>query len=152
MTPDSLESKLVLMAAKASTFRIEPTVQAGLETLSRVLKRPMNQLVNEAVKDYVRRRSREVERNLESTLASLRVYREGDPDFEQATAAFARAEARYEKEDPAEGEAVVGKLVNGQLRFVPRATIAEAAVRAPGIDAARFRTDLDAVIDQGVDD
>jgi prevent-host-death family protein len=37
-------------------------------------------------------------------------------------------------------------------RFVPRATIAEAAARAPGIDAGRFRTDLDAVIDQRVDD
>jgi len=37
-------------------------------------------------------------------------------------------------------------------RFVPRATIAEAAVRAPGIDAGRFRADLDAVIDQRVDD
>jgi prevent-host-death family protein len=37
-------------------------------------------------------------------------------------------------------------------RFVPRATIAEAAVRAPGIDAARFRADLDVVIDQRVDD
>jgi hypothetical protein len=103
------------MPAKASTFRIEPTVQSGLENLSRVLKRPMNQLVNEAVKDYVRRRSREVERDLESTLTSLRAYRERDPDFEQAIAAFATAEARYGKEDPAEGEVVVGKLVNGQL-------------------------------------
>ena len=75
----------------------------------------MNQLVNEAVKDYVRRRSREVERNLESTLASLRAYRERDADFEQAVAAFAKAEGRYAKEDPAEGVVVVGKLVNDQL-------------------------------------
>jgi antitoxin (DNA-binding transcriptional repressor) of toxin-antitoxin stability system len=36
-------------------------------------------------------------------------------------------------------------------RFVLRAVIAEAAVRAPQIDAARFRADLDAVIDQSVD-
>jgi hypothetical protein len=103
------------MAAKASTFRIEPTVQVGLENLSRILKRPMNQLVNEAVKDYVRRRGREVERDLESTLATLRAYRKEDPDFERAVAAFAKAEARYAKEDPAEGEIVVGKLVDGQL-------------------------------------
>src|ERR1700687_4614800 len=103
------------MPVKASTFRIEPIVQVGLENLSRVLKRPMNQLVNEAVKDYLRRRSREVERDLESTLASLRAYRKQDPDFEQAIAAFARAEARYGTDDPAEGEVVVGKLVNGQL-------------------------------------
>jgi len=35
-------------------------------------------------------------------------------------------------------------------RFVSRAIIAEAAVRAPRIDAGRFRDDLDAVIDQSV--
>jgi hypothetical protein len=102
------------MRVKASTFRIEPIVQVGLENLSRILKRPMNQLVNEAVKDYVRRRSREVERDLESTLENLRAYRKQDPDFERAIAAFARAEAQSGKEDPAEGTVVVGKLVNGQ--------------------------------------
>jgi hypothetical protein len=117
------------MAAKASTFRIEPTVQAGLENLSRVLKRPMNQLVNEAVKDFVRRRSREVERNLESTLASLRAYRERDPDFERAIAAFARAEARYGKEDSAEGEVVVGKLVDGQLVDEPASGPVQTEIR-----------------------
>lgn len=103
------------MPAKATTFRIDPRVQAGLENLSRLLKRPMNQLVNEAVKDFVRRRNRDVEHELESTLASLRAYRERDPDFERAIAGFARAEARYGKEDPAEGEVVVGDLLNGQL-------------------------------------
>jgi len=36
-------------------------------------------------------------------------------------------------------------------RFVPRALIAEAARRAPRVDAARFRADLDAVVDQSVD-
>ncbi len=36
-------------------------------------------------------------------------------------------------------------------RYVPRATIAEAAARAPRIDAERFRADLDAVIDPSVD-
>jgi hypothetical protein len=45
----------------------------------------------------------------------MRAYRERDPDFEEAVAAFARAEGRYGKEDPAEGEVVVGKLVKGQL-------------------------------------
>jgi predicted transcriptional regulator len=103
------------MAPKASTFRIDPIVQSALENLSRVLKRPMNQLVNEAVKDYVHRRSREVERNLESTLASLRAYRERDPEFEQAIAAFAKNEARYAKDDPAEGTMIVGRLLDGQL-------------------------------------
>jgi prevent-host-death family protein len=36
-------------------------------------------------------------------------------------------------------------------RFVSRAIIVEAAVRAPRIDAGRFRADVDAVIDQTVD-
>ncbi|HVS13274.1 MAG TPA: type II toxin-antitoxin system prevent-host-death family antitoxin [Thermoanaerobaculia bacterium] len=35
-------------------------------------------------------------------------------------------------------------------RFVPRSVIAEAAARAPRIDAARFRADLDARVDQSV--
>lgn len=37
-------------------------------------------------------------------------------------------------------------------RFVPRAAIAEAALRAPRVDARRFRADLDAVIDQRLDE
>lgn len=37
-------------------------------------------------------------------------------------------------------------------RFVPRAVIAEAAKRAPRVDASRLRADLDAVVDQSVDD
>ena len=36
-------------------------------------------------------------------------------------------------------------------RFVPRAVIADAAGRAPRIDATRFRTDLDEVVDHSVD-
>jgi prevent-host-death family protein len=36
-------------------------------------------------------------------------------------------------------------------RFVPRAVIAEAAQRAPRVDAGRFRRDLDAVVDPDLD-
>lgn len=36
-------------------------------------------------------------------------------------------------------------------RFVPRAVIAEAAARAPRVDARRLRADLDAVVDQSAD-
>jgi hypothetical protein len=36
-------------------------------------------------------------------------------------------------------------------RFVPRAVIAEAARRAPRIDAEGFRADLETVVDQSVD-
>ena len=38
-----------------------------------------------------------------------------------------------------------------QRRFVLRAVIAEAARRAPRVDADRMRADLDAVADQSVD-
>ena len=37
-------------------------------------------------------------------------------------------------------------------RFVPRAIIADAAARAPRVDARQFRADLDAVVDQGIDE
>jgi prevent-host-death family protein len=36
-------------------------------------------------------------------------------------------------------------------QFVPRISLAEAAARAPHIDAGRFRADLDAVIDPHAD-
>jgi prevent-host-death family protein len=37
-------------------------------------------------------------------------------------------------------------------RFVPRAVIADAARRAPRVDLERFRADLDAIVDQAVDE
>ena len=39
----------------------------------------------------------------------------------------------------------------GARRFVPRAVIADAARRAPRVDAARLHADLDAVVDQSAD-
>jgi len=36
-------------------------------------------------------------------------------------------------------------------RFVPRAVIADAARRAPRVDADRLRADLDAAVDESVD-
>lgn len=94
------------MIRKATTYRIDPAVQAGLTLLSKVLGRPQNQLVNEAVRDFVVRRSREVELDLEATLESLRVYRKSDPNFERAIADYVDAEASL-KEDPAEGQRTV---------------------------------------------
>lgn len=94
------------MARKATTYRIDPVVQAGLSTLSKVLGRPQNQLVNEAVRDFVARRVRQVEVDLESTLESLRAYRESDPNFDRAIADYVDAEASL-KEDPAEGQRAV---------------------------------------------
>lgn len=90
------------MNRKATTYRIDPVVQAGLSTLSKILGRPQNQLVNEAVRDFVARRSKEVEADLEATLEKLRAYRRSDPNFERAIADYVDAEASL-KEDPAEG-------------------------------------------------
>jgi predicted transcriptional regulator len=89
------------MTKRASTFRIDADVQGQLATLSRILRRPMNSLVNEAVRAYVEQRSRVVEVELEADLASLRAYRRGDPDFEQAIVDFAKAEVAGD--DPVEG-------------------------------------------------
>ena len=90
------------MPRKATTYRIDPLVQAGLSELSKVLGRPQNQLVNEAVRDFVARRVRQVEADLEATLERLRAYRKSDPNFDRAIADYADAEASL-KEDPAEG-------------------------------------------------
>src|SRR3954453_1640255 len=91
------------MARKATTYRIDPAVQAGLSTLSKILGRPQNQLVNEAVRDFVARRVKQVEVDLEATLESLRAYRKSDPNFDRAIADYVDAEASL-KEDPAEGQ------------------------------------------------
>ena len=40
----------------------------------------------------------------------------------------------------------------GARRFVPRERLAQAAKAAPRIDSQRLRADVDAVIDQNVDD
>jgi predicted transcriptional regulator len=91
------------MARKATTYRIDPVVQAGLSTLSKVLGRPQNELVNEAVRDFVARRSKEVEMDLDATLEALRAYRRSDPNFERALADYVDAVASL-KEDAAEGK------------------------------------------------
>jgi hypothetical protein len=72
----------------------------------------MNQLLNEAVKSYLSRRGAK-EQKLEETLARLRAYRQRDPEFREAIADFAEAEAMHE--DPLEGEAVEGDLLEGQI-------------------------------------
>jgi predicted transcriptional regulator len=105
VTPD--RPYAFLMARKATTYRIDPSVQEGLSVLSKILGRPRNQLVNEAVRDFVARRSREVEVDLEATLASLRAYRKSDPNLDRAIADYVDAEASL-KEDPAEGRRAAG--------------------------------------------
>jgi predicted transcriptional regulator len=90
------------MTRQATTFRLDPDVQAGLALLSKVQGRTQNQLVNEAVRDLVSRRAREVSVDLETTLARLKAHRRTDPTGEQSMAAAMEAEAAIEH-DPAEG-------------------------------------------------
>jgi predicted DNA-binding protein len=115
LTSQNYEFILSIMLPKATTFRLEPTLQAGLENLSKILRRPMNQLVNEALRDYVSRRNRAAEQDLKATLDTLRAYRLRDPNFKEAIAATAKAEAQYADSDPVEGHVVIGELVEGHL-------------------------------------
>jgi hypothetical protein len=90
------------MARKATTFRLDPDVQAALAVLSNVQRRPQNQLVNEAVRVWVAKGVGEVEVSLESTLNRLRKHRLTDATGQQSMAAAMVAEAAVE-DDPAEG-------------------------------------------------
>lgn len=91
------------MKRKTSTHRLDAKVEAALDHLSEITRRPKNSLINEAVKNFVRQRGSELESELEETLEKLRSYRQTDPDFEHAIAAFAQAEAAGAYEDPLEG-------------------------------------------------
>ena len=91
---------------RATTFRLEPRLQRGLELLSDIRRAPLNRLVNEAVDDYLDVQAARLETDLEATLQRVRAYRAADPDFEHAIARFAEAEAEHAAEDPVEGSAV----------------------------------------------
>ena len=94
--------KVQTSTRKATTFRLDHAKQAALAHLSKILRRPMNHLVNEAVTVYLEQRSLEVERDLQTTLNSLRTYRQRDPDFKKAIAGFIDAEVSLN--DPIESE------------------------------------------------
>jgi hypothetical protein len=81
--------------------------RAALESLSKIEGRPVNQLLNEAIKSFLARRGSR-ERSLEANLARLRAYRERNPGFQRAVAAFVESEASVD--DPVEGEIVDGNL------------------------------------------
>jgi predicted transcriptional regulator len=91
------------VSRKATTFRLDPAVQAGLVVLGQVLRTPLNRLVNEAVRGFIERRSAEVEADLERMLEHVRTCREKDPGFEKAIGQFVEAEARGGRSDAMEG-------------------------------------------------
>jgi predicted DNA-binding protein len=100
------------MTRKATTFRLDPEVQAALAVLSEVQGRPQNQLVNEAVRALVSKRVRDVEIDLESTLARLRAHRLSDPTGEKSMTIAMEMEAAVE-DDPAQGTRVTASLTSG---------------------------------------
>lgn len=92
------------VARKATTFRLDPEVQAGLLLLARIGKRPLNKMVNEAVSAYVTERTAAAAVDLQRTLDGLKAWKAQDPGFESAIEAFVDAEARHASDDPVEGK------------------------------------------------
>ncbi len=105
------------MARKASTHRLDPDVQAGLNHLSKVLHRPKNKLMNEAVKRFVQERSGLLVHEMEATIRSLKAYRRRDPDFERAMEDFVSDEATHAGKDSLEGRPIaVSGAVQAEIR------------------------------------
>lgn len=84
------------MERKPFTLRLKPELYQALSSLSDVEHRSMNDIATEAVSKLVISESKLMARRLEKTIASLRVYTEHDPGFEQAIAEFAAAEAQHD--------------------------------------------------------
>jgi predicted DNA-binding protein len=100
----TLFSNIFACMKKATTFRLNEDVQAGLDLISHLHHRPKNKLVNEAVAEYVARQAHETGQALADMLSRLGSHQYSDPNFEQAIDAFVEAEASCEKnEDPMEG-------------------------------------------------
>jgi hypothetical protein len=111
--------------AKATTLRLDPQVQKGLEIIQKVDKRPINKLVNEAVRMYVVTRVPRIATDLESLLASVKGYRLRDPDFDVAIDKFVDAEVKLGGADPAEGTVIE----RGAGEDEPRRSAAQTMVR-----------------------
>jgi predicted DNA-binding protein len=108
-TKSSIKSgKAAQPARKATTFRLDPPLQQGLELLQAMLKRPLNRLVNEAVQGFIEKRTAEVESDLQQMLVRVQAYRKLDPGFDRAIATAAEAEARWGADDPVEGRSKPG--------------------------------------------
>lgn len=88
---------------KATTLRLEPRLQAGLELLRGVTGVPVNKLVNEAVEKYIEQRSTDLTRDLTQVLKKLAEYKETDPQFKRALELALESERSLLHRDPAEG-------------------------------------------------
>jgi len=101
----ALPGKTTSAEVRATTLRLDPELQRGLEMLREITKVPMNRLVNEAVDAYVKKRSPEVATGLGGMLSKLEAYRQKDPEFDLAIRQVADAEVGVIGTDPAEGQA-----------------------------------------------
>ena len=91
------------LKAKATTVRIEPRLQRGLELVQKIEKKPINKLINQAIAEMVDGMTAKIEGRLDDLLAQIKAYRRKDPNFDAAIAAFVDAEAKLAGDDPAEG-------------------------------------------------
>jgi len=83
------------------TLRIDEKEHGLLKHLSEIEDRSINDLLNEVIKAFLSKPTKR-EARLEATLAGLRAYRQRDPEFQTAIAAFVEAEAVFE--DPLEAK------------------------------------------------
>jgi predicted transcriptional regulator len=88
---------------KPITVTLAPDLLRGMEMLRVALKRPVNTMINEAVKGFIQRRTAEVDADLAGLLSQVKAHKRRDPKFDAAFAEWARAEAKFGREDPAEG-------------------------------------------------
>jgi hypothetical protein len=94
--------------ARATTFRLDPRLQAGLALIQGDVRLPLNTLVNDAVEMFVRARSAELESELGSRLEQIKAYRRSDPGFKLALKRVAAAEMDVLGRDPVEGHVATG--------------------------------------------
>lgn len=95
------------MAGKASAT-LDSTLLKKLKSLSKTRRVSPDKLVNSAVRAYLRKANSEQReaRELSAATGALAAYRQRDPGYEQAIAAFAADEAAGAAADPVEGKAV----------------------------------------------
>ena len=90
--------------SKVTTFRIDPAIQSGLKTLSRLLRKPMNKLVNDALLQYVKAQAGKMHVDLQQDVDLLQLYRDLDPDLTSSVTQAVQREMGYAGQDPREGE------------------------------------------------
>lgn len=96
------------MEHKPFRLNMDAELYDTLKALSLAVDLSMDQLVINAVSTYVKQKCKAPKRDLEKRLLRISQYATNDPKFEDAIAAFADAETKYE--DPVEGTMV--KSVN----------------------------------------